>query len=151
MCVALLGGCAENFSPDFYNEDEISDVSVTKRGLIVDARPITIGGSQNLSKNTAGLLGGGLAGGLLGSQIGGGRGRVVGGVAGALGGAALGSAAQRHLTKQPGMEYTVEIEGTGELVTIRQGKPFYRTGTQVKVIFPGGSSKGRPRVVPFNY
>ena len=147
----LLTGCAADLSPDFYQESDVGEAVITKRGVILDARTVTIGGKKKLGDNTMGLIGGGLAGGIAGSQIGAGKGSVLAALGGAGLGALGGTFLEKKLNEQKGIEYTVELEGTKELLTVTQGAPAYAVGTVVKVTMPRSNAHGgsRARIIPF--
>ncbi len=140
----LMGGCAKEIGSDTYSDAEAGAVKQTYRGTIINARKVKVQGEDKLQDNSLGLIGGGLAGGVLGSQIGKGRGSSIGMVAGAGAGALGGALAQKALSKQEGMEYTVEL-ASGRIMTIVQGpQPQLQAGQAVLVMI---GSKGRSRVV----
>jgi outer membrane lipoprotein SlyB len=137
--------CSKELSSDTYSDDEAGAVKQTYRGVIVNAREVTVKASDKLSDNTLGVIGGGAAGGILGSQIGQGRGSTVGMVLGAIAGAFGGAAAQDKLSTQKGMEYVVELN-SGRMITIVQGlDPRLQPGQYVIVMV---GNKGRSRVIP---
>ena len=147
----LLSGCAENFSPDFYKEGDVGGAIVTKRGFILQVREINISGSGKLSDNALGAGVGGISGGVVGSCLGQGKGKTLSTLGGAGLGALAGAYAQKKLSEQKGVEYTVELSDTKELVTVTQGMPAYPVGMEVKVLLPSsGCHQGRARVLPFN-
>lgn len=140
----LMGGCAKEIGSDTYSDAEAGAIKQTYRGTVISARKVKVQGEDKLENNSLGLIGGGLAGGVLGSQIGKGRGSTVGMVAGAGAGALGGSLAQQALSKQEGMEYTVELT-SGRIMTIVQGlQPPLQVGQPVLVMV---GNKGRSRVV----
>jgi outer membrane lipoprotein SlyB len=107
-------------------------------------RAVTIQEGDRLQENTTGAFIGALAGGAVGSLFGGGWGRVVASGAGAVVGATAGAAAERQLSRQQGLEYTVRLDN-GRMVSIVQGpEPSFGVGQRVIV---QTSSQGRARVV----
>lgn len=144
VAVLFLGGCARDLGSDEFTDSDVNSVQQSYRGVIISRRQVTVRANDKLGDNSAGLLGGGLGGALLGSQFGKGRGQVVGGVLGAVGGAIGGAFAEKALTSQKGIEYTVELT-SGRVMTVVQGlTPALQEGQFVFVLVP---TKGRPRVI----
>ncbi len=154
--LALLAGCARDLSSSSYTSD--STLSLTLEGKVVSARPITITDSDQLSRNSLGIISGGALGAAGASGVGRGSGRSLAVVGGVIAGAALGALVESELGKQDGYEYIVKLdtnklksdyfEGTGAmrsaisaattngLVTIVQGNDVVlQKGAQVYAIF----------------
>lgn len=131
VCLSLIG-CARNISPDNYSADSAGQVNNAVKGVIVNARPVDISGSQSGVGGTAGAAGGAVAG----SAIGGGtRANILGAIGGALIGGMAGSAIEEGVTRQQGMEYIVETK-SGSLITIVQGTDApLAVGTRVIIIY----------------
>jgi outer membrane lipoprotein SlyB len=146
VAATLLTGCAGNFGGNDYSARGVGEISQTLKGVIVDARSVTIK-SNDQSQFGAGAGIGGIAGALLGSTIGQGNGRLVGGTLGALAGAGAGHLAQGAMTKQEGIEYQVQLN-SGETISLTQGaEPRLSVGQRVLVIKSG---RDHSRVVPDN-
>lgn len=144
VSILLLGGCARDLGSDEFTDSDVNSVQQSYRGVIISRRQVTIRAKDKLGDNTTGMIGGGVGGALLGSQFGAGRGQVVGGVLGAAAGAIGGALAERALTTQKGMEYTVELT-SGRVIAVMQGlTPLLEEGQSVFVLVP---TKGRPRVI----
>jgi outer membrane lipoprotein SlyB len=102
---------------------------------------------DKLQDNMLGMAAGGVLGGVGGSMIGGGRGNTLATVGGAAGGAALGALAQRALSEQEAMEYSVKLTN-GQIMSVTQGADSpLQVGQRVLVQV---SHQGRSRVVPDN-
>lgn len=146
LILLIVTGCTRQISQNVYKGSDVGAPASTYRGVIVSARQVTVEEGDKLSDNTMGIAGGALAGGLIGSQFGGGStaplvGAGLGAVAGGVGGAFL----EKHLTTQDAMEYTVQIDGTGNLMTIVQGvDTVYSVGQRVLVMV---YTQGRSRIV----
>lgn len=163
--LASLSACARDLSSNSYTSD--STLSLTLEGKIVSARPIMIKNSDQLSRNSAGIISGGALGGVAGSAVGGKSGQALAVVGGVIAGAAIGALVESELGKQDGYEYIVKLdtsklksdyyEGTGAmrgaisaattngLVTIVQGNDVVLSeGQKVYAIF----SDKRTRIVP---
>ena len=138
----FIGGCAPKLGGSDYQASGIGEISQTLRGTIIEARPVTIHGTDG--KLGAGGVVGGVAGGVLGSLVGSGKGSLLGGTLGALAGGAGGHLAEQQLSKQEGIEYQVQLDN-GDLVAVSQGvEPKLSVGQRVLVI----KSAKRSRVVP---
>ncbi len=163
----LVVACARDLSSNTYTSD--STLSLTLEGQIKSVRPIVIKDSDQLSRNSTGIISGGALGGVAASNVGGGNGKALAVVGGVIAGAALGALAESELGKQDGFEYIVKVdtsklkgdyyEGSGAmrsaisaattngLVTIIQGNDVVLSkGEKVYAIF----SDKRTRLVPAN-
>ena len=145
--VVLLSGCGRQISSNVYKAGAVGETSFTYQGVIVNARHVQVSEGEKLSDNTAGIGMGALAGGLLGTQIGGGTGQIAATAGGAILGGIAGAYAEKALSDQTGMEYTVQLTN-GQMLTVVQGPdPIYQAGQRVMVI---SSNDGRSRIVPDN-
>ena len=145
MVVLTLAGCARNISPGMYSSSHVGEASETYFGQVVSVRQVQVHGSEKLQENILGGALGGIAGGVLGHQLGGGRGKILITLGGAAAGALGGAYAQKKLSEQTGLEYTVKLDN-GRILTIVQGTDHaLSAGQRVKVII---GQKGRSRVVP---
>lgn len=116
--VLLLGACASDLGVNDYNRQSIGQISRSDSGVVVSSRAIRIEGTQS----GVGAAGGAALGGLAGSEIGGGRkSNTAGAIAGAIAGGLLGAAIEKNTTERNGFAYTVQLDRTGEYVTITQG------------------------------
>lgn len=138
----LVGGCASNISSNSYGSSRVGSVATSIPCTVISVRKVLVEGDQN----AIGTLGGAIAGAAIGQAIGGGRGRTLATVAGALGGAAAGNAAQKSMSKQEGLEYTVKMNN-GELKTLVQGTDvLLMPGDKAMlVVYPNGE---RSRLIP---
>ncbi len=166
----LLSGCAANINDNNYVEQSVGEVAETFEGIIVSARVVQVSDADEASKNGGGMLLGGATGGLAGNQFGKGSGNAAATIGGAVAGGLIGALAQSQLSKQPGMEYIVQVvdgenvlkvdtnkpaastettsfsRTNNRLLTVVQGvQPAYQVGQKVFVII---SKAGRSRVVP---
>ncbi|MBP7336227.1 glycine zipper domain-containing protein [Niveispirillum sp.] len=127
---SMLVGCKQNVSPDTYSVGAVGQVNRVVRGVIVNARPVQIAGTQGVG-GTAGAAAGAAAGSAIGS---GSRGNIVGAIGGAVVGGIAGAMVEESATQQNGMEYVVETDN-GSLVTIVQGaEPALGVGQRVLVM-----------------
>lgn len=114
----LLGACASDYGANDYQRQSIGQISRSDSGVVVSSRPIRIEGSQS----GVGVAGGAALGGLAGSEIGANdKGHAAGAIAGAILGGLLGAAAENSATQKHGFAYTVQLDSSGEYITITQG------------------------------
>lgn len=146
-CAAVLGaaGCAREVSPDVVTAASVGEVNDAFFGTVQSVRPVTIQEGERLQENSTGALIGGLAGAAAGSVFGGGWGRVIATGAGAVIGGVIGSAAERDLSRQQGLEYTVALDN-GRLIVIVQG-PQSPLAAGQRVIVQTSTREGRARVI----
>lgn len=148
LCVSVallgLGGCSRNIASNNYSSASVGEAMTTYAGVVASVRKVQIQEGEKLTDNVAGGVVGGLIGGVGGHMIGKGKGNIAATAGGALLGAAAGAAAQRALSEQEGMEYTVKLD-SGSMMTVVQGvdSPL-AVGQRVLVQV----SKNRSRVVP---
>ncbi|PLX29403.1 MAG: hypothetical protein C0582_05865 [Alphaproteobacteria bacterium] len=145
VAILLMPGCARRISQNYYSSASVGEAAHTYKGTIISARKIEVGEAERLQDNTTGMAVGGIAGGVAGSQIGKGSGSVLAAAGGALLGGLAGSYAQDELSRQSGVEYSVQLTN-GQIMTVVQGdEEVYQPGQAVLVIV---SKKGRSRIVP---
>jgi outer membrane lipoprotein SlyB len=123
-------GCASSMSGSAYSRAQARQVQTVREGTVVAVRPIQIEGT----KSGLGTIGGGLVGGAIGQTIGGGSGRILSTVVGGVGGAVAGSAIEEGVTRQNGLEISVQLD-SGPTIAIVQAadEPFY-VGDRVRII-----------------
>ena len=148
MLVAALSlsaaGCARQIGSDTVRGSDVGQVQQAFFGNVERVRGVTVEEADRLQGNTTGGLIGGVAGGALGAVFGGGWGRVLAAGAGALVGATAGALAERELSRQDALEYTVRLDD-GRMITIVQGpEDPIPQGSRV-IVQMGGS--GRARVI----
>ncbi len=131
LAVLLLSGCMpESRSGDVYSRDQARVAHTVYYGTILRVEEVTLEGTNT----GAGTLAGGAMGGALGSAVGGGSGRTIATVGGAILGGIAGTAAEKGMTTQVGVELEVELDN-GELLAIVQEKDaIYNVGDRVRVL-----------------
>ncbi len=137
ICLFIMG-CASSMSPDTYSRDQAQKVQTVHEGEVIMVREVMIEGT----KSGLGTIAGGAMGGVLGSAVGGGSGRRMAIVGGAIAGGLAGSALEEEVTRQKGLEITVEMDN-GEVVSIVQAADRdFVVGDRVKVLMrPDGSGR----------
>ena len=121
-----------------YSRDEARMVQEVQLGIIVDARAVTIEGTQT----GIGSIVGGAVGSIAGSGIDDGRTAEVAAVLVGTAGAVVGAKAESALTKAQGMEYTIELDH-GEVIStvqaIEQADVVLVAGDRVKILSNGSN------------
>lgn len=141
-----LAGCARQISPNTVEGASVGQVSEAFFGTVQQVRVVQVQEGDRLQENTTGGLVGGLLGGAAASRFGGGWGKVLAIGAGALAGAAVGAVAEREITRQQALEYTVRLDN-GRMITIVQGGVENPLPSGSRVIVQMGQ-QGQGRVVP---
>jgi len=136
--VAVLSGCAPDYSPDTYNVGAVQQANKTEQGVVVGVRQVDV-----KAAGTTGAVVGGAAGGIAGSQVGTGTASAFGALGGSLVGGLLGIGVERAAGDTSAYEYVVR-KTNKELVSVTQkGDPPLTLGQHVLVI--AGS---QARIVP---
>lgn len=99
-----LCGCARDLASDTYTSD--STINIVLEGQVLSVRNVKIKESDRLADNSTGALSGGVIGGVAGSRSGNSTSTLLAAGAGAL----LGSATERALSTNNGIEYIVKID-----------------------------------------
>ena len=134
-----LSACETYDRPDFYGPYEAGVPARVEQGVVVGARPITIG-----APNTGGgAVIGGVSGGVIGSELAGRGDGFAGGLLGAVGGALIGNAIENS-NKHGGFAYLIRFDRDGREIEVAQADAYpLRQGVHVAVTFGP-----RVRVVP---
>ena len=133
MIVALglaLSGCPASMSGDSYTRGQARQAQDVQLGYVQNVRQVMIEGT----KSGVGAISGAALGGLAGSNIGKGNGQIAGAIGGAVLGGVAGAAVEEGVTRQPGLEITVQLD-YGRTIAITQAadEPFY-PGDRVQVM-----------------
>jgi len=113
-----------------YSRDQARQVQTVREGTVVSVRPVQIEGT----KSGLGTIAGGVLGGALGSAIGDGSGQIIGIAAGGVGGALAGSAVEEGVTRQNGLEITIDMDSGETLAIVQAADETFVSGERVKVI-----------------
>ncbi len=144
--VWLLAGCSPSApSGSIYKSSEALKPQEVRMAKLLSVRPVKIETSSNTS---TGAVAGGAIGGVAGSQMGSGRGTeaVLGGLIGATVGAIAGSAAQKATNKEDAVELTVQMDDSGQIMSIVQSSDeVFTAGQPVRVLI----QSGKYRVAPY--
>jgi len=126
----LSAGCT-NYSGNTYSGSQGRRAPTVQYGTVVSVQPVTL---EEDRPAVLGTVGGGVVGGVLGNMVGGGRGKTLATIAGAALGAAGGYAGEKALTKQNGLEITVELENGQQLSIVQAADQQFSPGERVRVL-----------------
>ncbi|MEM6851927.1 MAG: hypothetical protein AAF527_09370 [Pseudomonadota bacterium] len=145
MAIACMGvfaaSCTSGLGGDDYGRSGVGVPAEAVNGTVLSVRQVNIEGT----KSGLGSAGGAIAGGALGSTVGGGRAENIAvGVLGAIAGGLIGAAAEEGVTRQTGIEYTIQLE-RGDTIVVVQGddQPVALAGQPVRVLYGD-----RVRIIP---
>ena len=136
LCLAIAaGGCAST-SGTSYSRDEARHAQTVQWGTIIGMQDVTI----EEDPSAVGLGLGGVLGGVLGSTMGGGRGRILTTAGGAVIGAGLGALGEKALRTERALEFTIEMEADGSVISVVQavGGDFI-VGDRVRILYGKGN------------
>ena len=127
LVLAMLGAGCTNYSGNAYSGGQVRSAQTVQYGTVVSVQPVTLEEDRPAVVGTVG-------GGVLGNMVGGGRGRTLATIAGAALGAAGGYAGEKALTKQNGLEITVELENGQQLSIVQAADQQFSPGERVRVL-----------------
>ncbi|WP_455783857.1 glycine zipper 2TM domain-containing protein [Bilophila wadsworthia] len=131
LALAMLSAGCTNYSGKTYSCSQVRSAQTVQYGTVVSVQPVTL---EEDRPAVLGTVGGGVVGGVLGNMVGGGRGKTLATIAGAALGAAGGYAGEKALTKQNGLEITVELENGQQLSIVQAADQQFSPGERVRVL-----------------
>ena len=131
LALAMLSAGCPNYSGNTYSGSQVRSAQTVQYGTVVSVQPVTL---EEDRPAVLGTVGGGVVGGVLGNMVGGGRGKTLATIAGAALGAAGGYAGEKALTKQNGLEITVELENGQQLSIVQAADQQFSPGERVRVL-----------------
>ena len=123
LALAMLSAGCTNYSGNTYSGSQVRSAQTVQYGTVVSVQPVT------LEEDRPAVVGG-----VLGNMVGGGRGKTLATIAGAALGAAGGYAGEKALTKQNGLEITVELENGQQLSIVQAADQQFSPGERVRVL-----------------
>jgi outer membrane lipoprotein SlyB len=132
-----LAGCAASLSGNVYSRDQARTEQTVRTGVVEMVRPVTIEGT----KTPIGPLAGAALGGIAGSTIGKGKGSDVAAVVGAVVGGLAGGAAEEAVTRQSGLEITVQLDSGGLIAVTQAADEPFAPGDRVRVLSGTGATR----------
>ena len=137
IATAVLGGCASSMSGSAYSRDQARQTQEVRMGVVESVRQVQIEGT----KTPVGTAAGAVVGGVAGSNVGGGKGSTIGTVLGAVAGGLAGSALEEGVTRKPGLEITVTLDGGRMIAVTQEADEAFRPGERVRVLSGGGVTR----------
>ena len=131
LALAMLSAGCTNYSGNTESGSQVRSAQTVQYGTVVSVQPVTL---EEDRPAVLGTVGGGVVGGVLGNMVGGGRGKTLATIAGAALGAAGGYAGEKALTKQNGLEITVELENGQQLSIVQAADQQFSPGERVRVL-----------------
>ncbi|MBK1706141.1 glycine zipper 2TM domain-containing protein [Halochromatium glycolicum] len=138
--LSLLSGCPASMSASSYTRDQARSAQDVQYGTVQSVRSVRIEGT----KSGAGTLAGGAIGGLLGNEVGAGTGRTLATIGGGIAGAVAGSAVEEGVTRQRGLEITVQLDNGRTVAVTQAADESFAPGDRVRVL---RDARGTARVV----
>jgi outer membrane lipoprotein SlyB len=131
LLVALISGCAKQYSPNVYSPGGMQQANKVERATVQNVREVDVN-DPSLGLGTAA---GAAAGGIAGSQIGKGGGNAAAVLGGVLIGGAIGWLIEQDTKATTAYEYILEKQN-GDLITLaqKQEQPF-AMGDHVFVLY----------------
>jgi outer membrane lipoprotein SlyB len=130
-CAGLLAaGCASSASSQVYPRHQAQQAWTVEYGEVADIDPVTIEGDRSY----LGRAGGGYIGYEVGRAAVDGSGRGVAGAVGAVAGAVVGDAVEEGVTRQHGLQITVDLEEGPTVAIVQAADQTFAVGERVKVL-----------------
>lgn len=137
IAILALGGCASSKSGGVYSRDQARQTQEVQLGVVDSVREVQLEGT----KSPVGAAAGAVIGGVAGSNVGSGKGSTIGTVLGAVAGGLLGSMAEEGITRKPGLEITVKLDGGRLIAVTQEADEKFRPGDRVRVLTGGGVTR----------
>ena len=119
LALAMLSAGCTNYSGNTYSGSQVRSAQTVQYGTVVSVQSVTLEEDRPA---------------VLGNMVGGGRGKTLATIAGAALGAAGGYAGEKALTKQNGLEITVELENGQQLSIVQAADQQFSPGERVRVL-----------------
>lgn len=139
LAAAAVVGCTLPSRGDVYRRDETRQAWDVRYGHVTGIEDVTIEGQRS----ALGRVGGGYVGYEVGRAIGGRgtRGRV-GGAVGAVAGAVAGEAVEEGVTRQAGLQITVQLDEGRSIAVVQAADQPFAVGERVKIYSrPDGAAR----------
>jgi len=131
--LSLLCACATPSSGQIYSRNEARTAWTVVQGRVSDVKPVQIEGN----KSVLGTAGGGYVGYELGRTLGSGHGSDLAGAVGAVAGAATGQVVEERVTRQNGLQITIDLDRGESIAVVQAADVAFAPGERVKVLRRG--------------
>jgi outer membrane lipoprotein SlyB len=134
LCGALVSvGCASSNSGNVYPRNQVRQAWTVEEGKVSGIKDVRIEGERT----GLGRLGGGYVGYEVGRTVGSGHGNDVGGAVGAVAGAVAGGATEELMTRDQGLEITVDLDKGSSIAVVQAADQQFQVGERVKILRRG--------------
>ena len=134
LCGALVSvGCASSNSGNVYPRNQVRQAWTVEEGKVSGIKGVRIEGERT----GLGRLGGGYVGYEVGHTVGSGRGNDVAGAVGAVAGAVAGGATEELVTRDQGLEITVDLDKGSSIAVVQAADQQFQVGERVKILRRG--------------
>jgi outer membrane lipoprotein SlyB len=134
LCGALVSvGCASSNSGNVYPRNQVRQAWTVEEGKVSGIKEVRIEGERT----GLGRLGGGYVGYEVGHTVGSGRGNDVAGAVGAVAGAVAGGATEELVTRDQGLEITVDLDKGSSIAVVQAADQQFQVGERVKILRRG--------------
>ena len=135
--LTLLAGCASTLTGDTYSRTDARQETTIRKGVVESVRFVKLEGT----KSGVGAISGGIAGSIGGGGLGGGRGSGILSVLGAVAGGLAGAAAEEGLTREQGIEITIQLDDGSLIAVVQEAKEEFAPGESVRVLRTGRTTR----------
>jgi outer membrane lipoprotein SlyB len=134
LCGALVSvGCASSNSGNVYPRNHARQAWTVEEGKVSGIKDVRIEGERT----GLGRIGGGYVGYEVGRTVGGGRGSDIAGAVGAVAGAVAGGATEERVTRDDGIEITVDLDKGASIAVVQAADQQFQVGERVKILRRG--------------
>ena len=141
LTTLLTIGCAtSSLSGSVYSRDQAKKTQTVRKGTVIYVREVQIEGTRS----GFGAVAGGALGYVLGGTVGSGSGETIAKTVGGVGGAIAGSKVEDAVTRQVGLEISVELEDGSVVAIVQAADKRFEVGDSVRIL---SGSDGTARVV----
>ena len=131
LALAMLSAGCTNYSGNTYSGSQVRSAQTVQYGTVVSLQPVTLEEDRPAVLQTVGGADDSV---IEANNHGRGRGKPLATIAGAALGAAGGYAGEKALTKQNGLEITVELENGQQLSIVQAADQQFSPGERVRVL-----------------
>lgn len=130
LATCIVAGCASSASSKVYPRHQALKTWTVEYGKVAGVDDVTIEGDRS----HLGRIGGGYVGYEVGRAAVDGSGRGVAGAVGAVAGAVAGDAIEERVTRQQGLQITVELDKGSTIAVVQAADQQFAVGERVKVL-----------------
>ncbi len=130
LATLIAAGCASSASSKVYPRHQARQAWTVEYGKVAGIDAVTIEGDRSY----LGRAGGGYVGYEVGRAAVEGSGRGVAGAVGAVAGVVAGDAIEEHVTREQGLQITVELEKGPTIAIVQAADQQFQVGERVKIL-----------------